>query len=432
MGKNPPNNNKPKRRRMPGADYSGCKESTPEETLEFILGIRIPDWEYRSSRIGEFEGRSVTHFFIAYKGNACICSKCGQEMKLYDHKERAWRHANLDKTVCYIHADIPRFRCEHCGTVIQADVPWADPNLSYSNRFMEVAIDLMSSMSLNAVTRFLYCSWTLLDGIVGRMVDGCLDRMDLSEVRRIRIDETSAKKHHRYITVVTDADTDEIIFITKGKDREVVREFAYWLCEHNGDPGNIELVASDFGEAFISGAGEYLPNAESVLDPFHLIQLGNQKLDKDRASNQINGQRLKSIRYALLKNECNLSEEEKEIVFDITRDNEIIGRSYEMNMSLRQAFAYGDVRLTARHLVKWTVWVLRDGSKGFKALANTVRKHFKGILKAVQTGINNGFQESLNGRIQFSKRIANGYHREERLARIVFFRQFAKKSRGFC
>lgn len=426
MAKNPPNNNKPKRRRMPGADYSDCRECTPKETLEFILGIKIPDWEYRSSRIGEFEGRSITHFFINYTGKARICPKCGQEMKLYDHKERAWRHANLDKTICYLHADIPRYKCECCGTVTQIDIPWADPNQSYSDRFMEVAIELMTSMSLRATARFLSCSWTLLDGIVGRVVGEHLDRMDLSEVRRIRIDETSAKKHHRYITVITDADTDRIIFITKGKDRKVVKEFVDWLCAHKGNPQNIEIVASDFGEAFISGAREYLPNAESVLDPFHLIQLGNQKLDKDRSSNQVNGQRLKSIRYSLLKNECNLTDDERAIVMDITKDNEIIGRSYEMNMSLRQAFEYDDVRLTAVHLARWVVWALRDGSNGFKALANTVRKHFKGIIKAIQTGINNGFQESLNGRIQFSKRIANGYHKEERLARIVFFRQFAR------
>lgn len=426
MGKNPPNNNKPKRRRMPGADYSDCRESTPEETLEFILGIKIPDWEYRSSRIGEFEGRSVTHFFIGYIGGKHTCARCGREMELYDHRERAWRHANLDKTICYLHADIPRYRCGGCGTITQIDIPWADPNQSYSNRFMEVAIDLMSSMSLNAAARFLSCSWTLLDGIVGRVVSEYLDGLDLSEVRRIRIDETSAKKHHRYITVVTDADTDEMIFITKGKDRIVVKEFADWLCSHNGDPLDIELVASDFGDAFISGAREYLPNAESVLDPFHLIQLGNQKLDKDRSMNQVNGERLKRVRYALLKNERNLSEEEKALVTDITKDNEVIGRSYEMNMSLRQAMDYDDVWLVARHLVRWIVWVLRDGSKGFKALAKTVRKNLKGILRAVQTGVNNGFQESLNGRIQFSKRIANGYHREERLARIVFFRQAAR------
>ena len=214
--------------------------------------------------------------------------------------------------------------------------------------------------------------------------------------------------------------------ITKGKDRIVVKEFADWLRSHNGDPLDIELVASDFGDAFISGAREYLPNAESVLDPFHLIQLGNQKLDKDRSMNQVNGERLKRVRYALMKNECNLSEEEKALVMDITKDNEVIGRSYEMNMSLRQATDYDDVWLVVRHLVRWIVWVLRDGSKGFKALAKTVRKNLKGILRAVQIGVNNGFQESLNGRIQFSKRIANGYHREERLARIVFFRQAAR------
>lgn len=60
--------------------------------------------------------------------------------------------------------------------------------------------------------------------------------MDLSDVRRIRVDETSAKKNHRYITVITDADTDNIISITKGKNADTVREFKDWLLKHNGNP----------------------------------------------------------------------------------------------------------------------------------------------------------------------------------------------------
>ena len=68
----------------------------------------------------------------------------------------------------------------------------------------------------------LRCSWTMLDDIVGRVVHDHLDNLDLSGVTRIRVDETSAKKRHRYITVVTDVDTGKIVFITKGKDSKTM------------------------------------------------------------------------------------------------------------------------------------------------------------------------------------------------------------------
>jgi transposase len=262
----------------------------------------------------------------------------------------------------------------------------------------------------------------MLDDIVGRVVHDHLDNLDLSGVTRIRVDETSAKKRHRYITVVTDVDTGKIVFITKGKDSKTMEEFACWLSAHGGNPKDIVLMASDFGDSFIKGAREHLPNARNVYDPSHLVQLGNQKLDKDRSKEQVNGQRLKSIRYALLKNTENLSEEESDLVTDISKDNSVTSLSYQMNMSLRESLELDDPDLARMYLGMWVDWVDREGSKNFKALSKTVRKYMDGIILALSSGVNNGYQESLNGRIQFSKRLTNGYHKEERLVRMLFFR----------
>ena len=62
-------------------------------------------------------------------------------------------YVNYDKTICYIQAGIPRFECQGCGTVRQTEVPWADTKVSYRKRSMEMAINLMSKMSINATTR---------------------------------------------------------------------------------------------------------------------------------------------------------------------------------------------------------------------------------------------------------------------------------------
>lgn len=302
--------------------------------------------------------------------------------------------------------------------------PLGRPMVSYTRRFEEIAIEHMSQMSLAATSRMLMVSWKLLDDIVDRKVRTHLANMDLSEVRRIRVDETSAKKHHKYITVVTDIDTGDIIFITKGKDSQVMEEFSEWLVKHNGDPENIELVATDFGEAFINGTRKFLPNAESVLDPFHLIQIANRHLDRDRASCQINGERKKGIRYAMLKNPENLTNPGKVAPMDFTRDHEKAAVSYQMKESLRQAFSYSreDAILARNHLEQWAQWAAEKGSDEFRALAKTVKRHLHDIVRAVETGINNGYQESLNGRIQLSKALGRGYKKEMRLGRIVIFR----------
>ena len=152
-----------------------------------------------------------------------------------------------------------------------------------------------------------------------------------------------------------------MVFITKGKDADTIREFAVWLVSHKGDPARIELIATDFGEAHFAGARRYLPNAERVLDPFHLVQIANRHLDRDRAQCQVNGERKKSVRYALLKNPDNLREDEREALMDITRDFESVGTSYKMKESLRQVYTYtaDQLELARRHLVSRVAWAAR-------------------------------------------------------------------------
>jgi len=417
-----------RRVKSPSRTGNGCVTMTPEESIKFILGVETKDWKIERIEGGIEDECKVTHIYMKFIGTPDLCPSCSFKRENYDSRTRVWRHANLDDTICYIHADIPRMRCPTCGKIEQVNIPWADPNVSYTKRFMEVAIEHMSQMSLRATSRMLNVSWKVLDDIVGRVVNDYLDNMDLSNVRRIRMDETSGKKHHKYLSIVTDVDTGNIIFITSGKKYSVVEEFVLWLKSHNGNPDNIDLVSVDFGDAFAKGSALYLPSAEIVRDPFHLVQIANRHLDHDRASSQINGERIKRIRYALLKNPDNLNDEEKIAVLDITKDNNKVSLSYQMKENLRQIFSYPKemIELIRYHLKAWVDWASEMGSNGFKALAKTVKGNYDGIVRAIETGINNAFQESLNGRVQLSKALGRGYGKLMRLGRIVYFRDLYK------
>lgn len=411
-------------RKIPSPKPQNCQDMSSDQFLKFLLGVDAREWKLDGIKAGVEGEVKVSHITLSFAAKPYKCPECGSDRVFHDKKERTWRHANLDDTVCYIHAKVPRCKCPGCGCIEQVDTPWADERVSYTKRFTEVAIEHMSQMSLSATSRLMMTTWRILDGIVESVVKNHLDNMDLSGVRRIRIDETSAKKNHRYITVVTDADTNDVIFITKGKDSETIREFTEWLSEHNGTPDQIELVATDFGPSFLQGVRNWLPNAESVLDQFHLIQIANRALDKVRASEQYNGQRLKSVRFALLKAKERITGEDAEAIMDFSKDHQMTAKAYELKEMLRSSLDYESeqVDLAHEHLKKFVECADSSGLKGFVALAKTVSKNIEGILRSISSGINNGYQEGLNGRIQLSKRLARGYHKEMRLARIAYFR----------
>jgi transposase len=66
-------------------------------------------------------------------------------------------------------------------------------------------------------------------------------------VRRIGVDETSARRGHRYVTNVLDADTSGLLFMVEGRSAEALAAFAKALGEHGGQPSQIQAIAMETG-----------------------------------------------------------------------------------------------------------------------------------------------------------------------------------------
>ena len=62
-------------------------------------------------------------------------------------------------------------------------------------------------------------------------------------LKRIGIDETSYRKGYKYITVVINHDTNEIIWVAKGTGTEVLSSFFMHLTKEQRE--SIELVSAD-------------------------------------------------------------------------------------------------------------------------------------------------------------------------------------------
>lgn len=115
---------------------------TSDQFLKFLLGVDTKEWKLLNINAGLENGVKVSHITLGFIGKPYVCPKCGCERTIHDEKDRVWRHANLDDTACYLHARIPRCQCPRCGCIEQVDIPWADPYVSYTKRFMEVASNI--------------------------------------------------------------------------------------------------------------------------------------------------------------------------------------------------------------------------------------------------------------------------------------------------
>ncbi len=220
----------------------------------------------------------------------------------------------------------------------QVEVPWARMGSGFTLLLEAMVLELARNMPIKAVSELLGVDDKRIWRVLDHYVDAALDRLDLAGVRNVGLDETSARKHHDYVTVFFDLDVQRMLFMADGKDAETVEKFANFLTEHNGCATAIREVSSDMSPAFIKGVGEHLPNAGITFDRFHVSKILSDALDKVRRSEWRKGEAVKGSRFALLKNPMNLTARDREALTEIQARNATLAEAYRLKETFRDLY----------------------------------------------------------------------------------------------
>ena len=223
-----------------------------------------------------------------YRREQCRCPKCGRKFRgYYDHKsdkEVEWRMPGMNGVPMYILYNPGRVECPEHGVVTER-IPWADVKGHFTPDFNnEVAWSALNTTKL--ATSILY-------GINWRTVGNCMEiahgrlEPDVSQrlhagLRRICVDETSYKKGHKYITVVYDLDTNQVVWIHEDHGDDVFEKFCLELTPE--ERLRIEVVAGDGAGWIDRMVKRHFPNASRCIDFFHAVQWANKALDDMRTS----------------------------------------------------------------------------------------------------------------------------------------------------
>ena len=111
-------------------------------------------------------------------------------------------------------------------------------------------------------------------------------KLSFADVRRVGMDETSARKGQDYVTTFMDLDARRVPFATEGRDSATVAAFAKDLSGHGGAPERISDTGSDMSQAVIAGIGAHLPNPTLRFDRYHVIAKLNEAVDEVRRAEQ--------------------------------------------------------------------------------------------------------------------------------------------------
>jgi transposase len=223
------------------------------------------------------------------------CRCCGAEGKPRDTVTRRLAHEPFGWRPSMLLLTITRFRCAGCRRVWRQDTSRAaEPRARLSRRALAWALEAIvcQHLTIARVAEALAVSWdTANDAVLAegrRVLISHPSRLDGVQV--IGVDEHAwrhTRRGDKFVTVIIDltparegTGPGRLLDMVEGRSKAV---FKTWLDQQSSAfRDGVEVVAMDGFTGFKTAAAETLPDAVAVMDPFHVVALAGDALDRCR------------------------------------------------------------------------------------------------------------------------------------------------------
>lgn len=208
-----------------------------------------------------------------------------------------------------------RYRCYHCNTTFGAKTNIVEFNHSLSKRFDEdILIQACSSLTATQIAKMYGCSASSVIRIINRH---CHPKYRQEVLPKHLCFDEFRSTGRLMSFICCDSDTHKIVVKLPNRLSKTIIDYftnRYTLAERQ----QVETVVVDLNAQYIHFIKDIFPNAEIIIDRFHIIQLTARALDKYRTT-LFNKLDKKSREYKILKSHWKLFHKyEEEIVDDKT------------------------------------------------------------------------------------------------------------------
>ena len=364
------------------------------------------------------------------------CHRCGCEGAPRDTVVRRLAHEPLGWRPTVLEVTVRRYQCSGCGHVWRQDTSRAaEPRAKLSRRGLRWALEgiVCGHLTVARVAEGLAVAWNTANDAVldeGRRVL-INDPARFDGVKVIGVDEhvwRHTRRGDKYVTVIIDLTSirDEtgpsrLLDMVEGRSKQA---FKQWLAARDQAWRDaVEVVAMDGFTGFKTATSEELPDAVAVMDPFHVIRLAGDALDRCRRRVQQDrhghrgrtGDPLYSARRTLHTGTDLLTDKQRHRLETLFADDDHVQVEATWGVYQRMIAAYRDPDKTTGHqLMRAVIDAVSHGVpralSEITTLGRTLTKRAADILAYFdRPGTSNGPTEAINGRLEHLRGSALGF-----------------------
>jgi transposase len=352
------------------------------------------------------------------------CPKCGRSVSVHDHTgERVWRHLDTCDYETWIHARLPRVRCDEHG-ILQVAPPLSDGRSGLTFQMESRCIDILSECSREGAAGLSGLTWDEVDTVMKRAVSRGLERRGDVVPEAMGIDEKSIFSHHRYFTVISDLAKGRVVDVI---DERTMQAVTPWFEARRDLLGNAQKVAMDMSAGYASVVSAMMPDAKICFDHFHVTMTVNQAVDKVRKIEQktLSDEECRKTffrsRYLFLYNPENIPSHRAEQFEKLKSVAVKTSRAWAIKEHFRDLWKCQTEADATKFFKKWFWWATHSRLNPVRNAAHTVKRHWRGILNAIIEGVSNACTEGLNNKIEKIKRDAFGFRNKDSFRAAILF-----------
>ena len=300
--------------------------------------------------------------------------------------------------------------CRRCGKRYREPVYFASGGRHYIRAVAAYVVYLCDKATIKDVSEIVGLGWDSVKEIFKNHLRRKLQKRSLSNVRRIAVDEFAVRKGYRYLTVVLDLDSGEVLWSAQGRSADSLLPFLDRLKRARAP---LQAVALDMWPAYSLAIRTVFPHVTIVYDPFHIVKLVNKAIDN--AQRELAAKLPKTIRcrrglrFVLLRARDNLDVKGRALLNELMTINRPLYQAYLLKEQLRQLWRLPSASSAARFFARWIEQANATGLNSFRQLAKTLSTHQYSILAWYKHRITTGPLEGLNNKIKTLKRQAYGF-----------------------
>ena len=364
------------------------------------------------------------------------CHRCGCEGASRDSVTRRLAHEPLGWRPTTLVVTVRRYRCVGCGHVWRQDTSKAaEPRAKLSRRGLRWALEgiVVQHLTVARVAEGLGVAWNTANDAVlaeGRRVL-INDPQRFDGVTAIGVDEhvwRHTRRGDKYVTVIIDltgirnkTGPARLLDMVEGRSKQA---FKSWLAERDQTwRDRVQVVAMDGFTGFKTAAAEEIPQAVAVMDPFHVVRLAGDALDRcrRRVQQDLHGHRgrtndpLYRARRTLHTGADLLTDKQKTRLEALFAAEEHVEVEATWGIYQRMITAYREPdRRTGRDLLKQLIASVSTGVPTALSevitLGRTLTKRAADILAYFdRPGTSNGPTGAINGRLEHLRGSALGF-----------------------